>query len=126
MAEPVLKHANYDRELTDRELRLVAVWRDPKHRRAELASLIWRRDMSLYVAMLSSLLLVGATIVGLVSVVQWLTGHPAWLPFWESSVFFAGMFIYYYASSAWATLAMLQRQVTAIKYIGQLEGQILG
>lgn len=121
VSAPARKHQNYDRELSDRERKLVDAWHDPKKRRAELTSLIWQRDMSYYFATFAGVLMAGSLCIGAVAAIQYGMGWHNWLFDTSVPLLLPLILIFQIARSTVSGYVALQEQVAALKYIGQLE-----
>jgi hypothetical protein len=80
ITEPARKHKNYERELTDRERKLVEVWRDPKRRREELTALLWRRSTFLVVMLPMGMCVAGMAVVVVASFIQTSMSWTPWIP----------------------------------------------
>jgi hypothetical protein len=122
MAEPVVKHKNYDRELTDREWQLVAGWRDPKQRRNELSVLIWAREIIAYAGVVFGVVLVSAQILISITARHNLSGQSPWALLGElQRILMLTFLVGLLARQLWTGLG---RQIAALKYIGQLEDRM--
>jgi len=121
VSAPARKHQNYDRELSDRERKLVDAWHDPKKRRAELTSLVWQRDalfLSVYCGGIGTLIV---SVMLAVSIVQGLMGDTSETVLEVTRLLFWAIIG---TSLVWQCGWFLPRPIAALKYIGQLEDRL--
>jgi hypothetical protein len=122
IVETARKHKSHDRELTDRERKLVEVWRDPMRRREQLTALLWRRDSFLVVMLPMGMCVAGMAVVLVASFIQSSMSWTPWIPEdgWNTAMIVGISAITFFE----LVRTYYDHQIAALKYIGELEGRL--